>query len=336
MNDLLTVHGLTHHYTVASEGLFRPSKRLKAVDGLSFHLAPGQTLGLVGESGCGKSTTAKLLMGLLQPTAGQILFDGAPLDYDEAHSRKLLRQRIQMVYQDPLSVLDKRLSALDQVVEPLTIHALGEKSLRIDQAKAVMLAVGLSPDLFNRFPHELSGGQRQRVVIARALILKPELLICDEPISALDVSIQAQVINLLSDIQQQMQLAMLFISHDLKVVRHICNHVAVMYLGKIVEQGETEQIFNHPAHPYTQALLSAIPSPRKSQIKRTRIILKGEPPDPTQVPAGCAFHPRCAVATDICRTVYPVKSTITASHTVNCHAYRARLAPIVKLVETVC
>ena len=321
MTSLLRVNQLCKAYLInKSSGWFGHKQTLHAVDGVSFELSAGETLGLVGESGCGKSTTAKLVLGLLAPSSGEVVFDDQPVHAQKDATWRAARKQMQMVYQDPLGALDRRLRVIDQVIEPLDIQNILDRASRREAALAIMTAVGLSQNLFERYPHELSGGQRQRVVLARALILKPKLIVCDEPISALDVSIQAQVINLLQDIQKQMNLAMLFISHDLKVVNHICDRVAVMYLGKIVEQGPVTEVFTRPAHPYTQALLSAVASPFKPDAT-DRIILEGEPPNPVNRPSGCAFHPRCSKASEICKQASPRLGQITDAHQVSCHLY---------------
>ena len=321
MTSLLRVNQLCKAYLInKSSGWFGHKQTLHAVDGVSFELSAGETLGLVGESGCGKSTTAKLVLGLLAPSSGEVVFDDQPVHAQKDATWRAARKQMQMVYQDPLGALDRRLRVIDQVIEPLDIQNILDRASRREAALAIMTAVGLSQNLFERYPHELSGGQRQRVVLARALILKPKLIVCDEPISALDVSIQAQVINLLQDIQKQMNLAMLFISHDLKVVNHICDRVAVMYLGKIVEQGPVTEVFTRPAHPYTQALLSAVASPFKPDAT-DRIILEGEPPNPVNRPSGCAFHPRCSKASEIFKQASPRLGQITDAHQVSCHLY---------------
>src|SRR5690554_572977 len=315
---LLEARSLERHFRVRPErSLFGRSLTLKAVSDVSFTIQAGKTLGLVGESGCGKSTTARLTLGLTPVTSGDIQFDGEPVSGRRNARWRQMRQHMQMVYQDPLSVLDKRLPALTQVTEPLDIFSVGTRSERPDRARAMLNEVGLNQSLWNRYPHELSGGQRQRVVLARALILSPRLLVCDEPISALDVSIQAQVINLLQDLQQQHQLGMLFISHDLKVVRQICDEVAVMYLGRIVEQGKPQDLFASPVHPYTQALVSAIPTLNRSKGHK-RILLEGDPPNPIDLPSGCAFHPRCPQATARCRDVTPTLQTLQSGRKVAC------------------
>jgi len=315
---LLEVRSLARHYRVRSnDRLFSRALTLKAVSDVSFAIHPGRTLGLVGESGCGKSTTARLSLGLTPPTAGQIRFDGEPIPGRRNTRWRDLRRHMQMVYQDPLSVLDRRLPVLTQVVEPLDVFSVGSPAERRERARAVLGEVGLNQSLWDRYPHELSGGQRQRVVLARALILQPRLLVCDEPISALDVSIQAQVINLLQDLQQRHSLGMLFISHDLKVVRQICDEVAVMYLGRIVEQGTPQELFAAPAHPYTQALVSAIPSLARGKGHK-RILLQGDPPNPIDIPRGCAFHPRCPQATASCRDHTPQLQTLETGRKVAC------------------
>ncbi len=315
---LLDVRSLARHYRVRPQrSLLGRPLTLRAVSDVSFTVHAGKTLGLVGESGCGKSTTAKLSLGLTAATSGQIHFDGEPVSGRRNARWREMRQHMQMVYQDPLSVLDKRLPALSQVTEPLDIFSVGQPAERRERAQAMLGEVGLNQSLWSRYPHELSGGQRQRVVLARALILRPRLLVCDEPISALDVSIQAQVINLLQDLQQQHKLGMLFISHDLKVVRQICDEVAVMYLGRIVEQGKPQDLFASPAHPYTQALVSAIPTLSRDKGHK-RILLEGDPPNPINLPSGCAFHPRCPQASASCREQVPSLQTLASGRKVAC------------------
>jgi peptide/nickel transport system ATP-binding protein len=326
VSDLLIVENLVKHYAVRRSGsLFGKRAVLKAVDGVSFSVRPGRTLGLVGESGCGKSTTAKLVLGLIGRDTGVVRFEGEDVSAMRDERWRLQRRRMQMVYQDPLGALDRRLTVGDQVMEPSIIFAEGSSAARKDRALELFDAVGLTRTLFERYPHELSGGQRQRVVLARALILSPRLLVCDEPISALDVSIQAQVINLLLDLQERFDLAYLFISHDLKVVRQVAHEVAVMYLGKIVERGDPEALFHQPSHPYTRALVSAIPTPKTRG--RQRLILEGDPPSPVDVPSGCAFHPRCPVAVAKCRVETPVLTPTRDGRLVACHlAHTAPLA----------
>ncbi|TMJ32066.1 MAG: ATP-binding cassette domain-containing protein [Alphaproteobacteria bacterium] len=318
MTPLLEVSNLSRVYDVR-RGAWPFGRRatLHAVDGVSFELAAGRTLGLVGESGCGKTTTAKLVLGLVPPSGGEVRVAGESLPEIGSPSWRALRRRMQMVYQDPLGALDRRLSVGRQVMEPLAIHGLGKAAERRDKALAMLDAVGLAPHHFDRFPHELSGGQRQRIVLARALMLDPQLLVCDEPISALDVSIQAQVVNLLLALQQRLGLAYLFISHDLRMVRQVSHEVAVMYLGRIVERGDPDQLFSAPAHPYTQALVSAIPT--HIRHKRRRLVLPGEPPNPVDRPAGCAFHPRCRHAIARCRVETPELRTLADGRRAACH-----------------
>jgi peptide/nickel transport system ATP-binding protein len=318
MTALLEVSNLSRVYEVRRGAWpFGRHASLHAVDGVSFELPAGRTLGLVGESGCGKTTTAKLVLGLVPVTGGEVRIGGESLPESGTPAWSALRRRMQMVYQDPLGALDRRLSVGRQVMEPLAIHGLGTDRERRDKALAMLDAVGLSAHHFDRFPHELSGGQRQRIVLARALMLDPQLLVCDEPISALDVSIQAQVVNLLLALQRKLGLAYLFISHDLRMVRQVSHEVAVMYLGRIVEQGEPDRLFSAPAHPYTQALVSAIPS--HGRHKRKRVVLPGEPPNPVDRPAGCAFHPRCRYAVERCRVEAPALRVLADGRRAACH-----------------
>ena len=289
---------------------FAARRAVRAVDGVSLTVHRGRTLGVVGESGCGKSTTGRIALGLERPDEGAVTFEGAPMPAPGTPAWRRLRARMQLVPQDPLGALDRRLRIEDQVAEPLAIHGLqGDVAALLDQ-------VGLRPDLGRRYPHELSGGQRQRAVLARALATEPDLLVLDEPVSALDVSIQAGIVNLLQDLQAARGLAMLFISHDLKVVRQISDEVAVMYLGRVVERGAPDDVFHTPAHPYSRALVSAIPTPGSRQIDR--IVLQGDPPNPAARPPGCAFHPRCPVAFDRCRTEDPALLS-TGTRDVACH-----------------
>ena len=292
MSFLLEAHNLVRVYR--SDGLFRKADPVKAVDGVSLRIQPGETLGIVGESGCGKSTLGRMLLGIDDTTEGQVLFDGKPLPRRNTSDWRKLRAQMQLVFQDPLAALDRRLPIAAQIGEPLQIHGIASGAELREHVGELMQSVGLRRDQGERYPHELSGGQRQRVIIARALATSPRLLVCDEPVSALDVSIQAQVVNLLRDLQEKHGIAMVFISHDLKVVRNICDRVAVMYLGKIVEEASSGLIFETPQHPYTKALVSSVPIPGKKFNQR--MILKGEPPNPANRPSGCVFHPRCPVA----------------------------------------
>lgn len=312
---LLEAEGLVRRYAMR-RGMFGRTVDVRAVDGVSLRLERGRTLGLVGESGCGKSTTGRLVLGMESPDAGSVSFDGRAMPAPGTAAWRALRARMQMVYQDPLGALDRRLPIGAQVVEPLDIHAIGEPAARAARVEELLRAVGLRPDQAARYPHELSGGQRQRAVLARALATDPALLVCDEPISALDVSIQAQVMNLLVELQERFGTAMLFISHDLRAVRQVSHRVAVMYLGRIVEEGEPDAVLHDPAHPYTQALVSAIPHPGRGG---TRIVLQGDPPNPADRPSGCAFHPRCPVATALCAREVPVLKPRPNGRLVACH-----------------
>lgn len=314
--DLLEARDLALSYTVRRGLLGRPTV-VRAVDGVSLRVARGETLGLVGESGCGKSTTARLVLGIEPPDTGSVTFDGNAMPPSGTAAWANLRRRMQMVYQDPLAALDRRLAVGVQIAEPLDIHRIGTAAEREERVAAVMAEVGLQPHHVARHPQSLSGGQRQRAVIARALVTNPDLLVCDEPISALDVSIQALVLNLLTDLQERLKMGMLFVSHDLRAVRQISQRVAVMYLGRIVEEGDPDAVLHEPAHPYTQALVSAIPHPGKTT---NRVILQGDPPNPANRPTGCAFHPRCPVATATCRTETPeLKPRRSDGRRVACH-----------------
>ena len=324
MTALLEVSDLVRKYEVRRGAWpFGQVATLQAVDGVSFRLEAGRTLGLVGESGCGKTTTAKLVLGLVPITSGSVTIAGEPLPPIGSMEWRAIRRRMQMVYQDPLGALDRRLSVGRQVMEPLAIHGIGEPKQRRDKALAMLDAVGLAAHHFDRYPHELSGGQRQRIVLGRALILDPQLLVCDEPISALDVSIQAQIVNLLLDLQAARGLAYLFISHDLRMVRQVCHDVAVMYLGRIVEHGPAAAVLARPVHPYAEALVSAIPVAGPTR-GRGRIILAGDPPSPLARPAGCSFHGRCAHAIARCRIEAPALRAMPDGRRVACHVADAR------------
>lgn len=321
MSALLNVHDIRKHYSVRGDGIFAGSRTLKAVDGVSLTLERNRTLGIVGESGCGKSTTAHLIMGTVGVTSGAVTFEGKPVTARFDRQWREQRRRLQMVYQNPLGALDRRLPVGSQIIEPLAIHNIGSKAERRGRADELFEAVGLRRDLWDRYPHELSGGQRQRVVIARALILNPSLIVCDEPVSALDVSVAAQIVSLLLSMQDRFGVSFLFISHDLKIVRQISQEVAVMYLGRVVEKGDPDQLFHSPVHPYTQALVSAVPTPGRRS--RDRILLRGDPPNPVNVPSGCAFHPRCSFATDICRQERPELVSGPDGRVVACHHVEA-------------
>jgi peptide/nickel transport system ATP-binding protein len=335
---ILEARDLTRHYAVRrARGWLAPRATLKAVDGVSFALHRGRTLGIVGESGCGKTTTANLAIGMIAPSGGSVTFKGHPVDAAQGARWRAQRREMQMVFQDPLAALDRRITIGRQVAEPLDIHGVGAASTRRARALAALESVGLAAHHADRYPHELSGGQRQRAVIARAIVIEPDMLVLDEPVSALDVSIQAQVLNLLQDLQRARRLAYLFISHDLKVVRQISDEVAVMYLGRIVEQGEPERVLHAPKHPYTRALVEAIPSVVAGRARRAKAVLAGEPPDPVDVPSGCAFRTRCPWAQDLCARETPPLETSADGDRVACHAVAGRIpmaahgAPLVAL-----
>lgn len=311
-DQLLRVRGLVKHFAVEDS-----SDVVQAVDDVSFDILSGETLGLVGESGCGKTTVGRCLLRLHEPTSGEVLFEGRDLIGLPNNEMQQLRREMQVIFQDPYASLNPRMSILSTVSEPLKIHGVGDKSERNERVAELLRKVGLDPEYMHRYPHEFSGGQRQRIGIARALALNPKLIICDEPVSALDVSVQAQVVNLLQDLQQEFGLTYLFISHGLAVVEHISNRVAVMYLGKIVEIAESKDLYENPLHPYTKALLSAIPVPDPRQ-KRERIILKGDVPTPINPPSGCRFRTRCPMAIDECARVVPELREITPGHLAAC------------------
>jgi oligopeptide/dipeptide ABC transporter ATP-binding protein len=318
---LLEVSGLKKHFPIHQGVFSRVSGQVYAVDGVSFSIGRGETLGLVGESGCGKSTVGRTLLKLLEPTDGTIRVGGADITRLDAAHMLPYRRRMQMIYQDPYASLNPRMSAGEIVGEPLIIHQVGTPQERRERAAALFERVGLRPEAMNAYPHEFSGGQRQRIGIARALALNPELIVGDEPVSALDVSIQAQIINLLMDLQDEFKLSYLFVAHDLAVVEHISHRVAVMYLGRIVEMTDKTSLFEMPLHPYTEALLSAVPIPKSSARGRTRVILKGDVPSPINPPSGCHFHARCPYAMARCRQDVPVLREVTPGHWASCHLH---------------
>ena len=323
-DPLLSVSDLRLTFSTGFGGWIGNRRQVRAVDGISFDVRRGGVLGIVGESSCGKSSVAKSILNIHPPTSGQIIFDGEDLVGLSAKAWRDMRREIQYVFQDPLGALDPRMTVLAQVIEPLIIHGIGNSGGQLKQAHELLEAVGLLAESHDKYSHELSGGQRQRVVLARALILKPRLLICDEPVSALDVSIQAQVIQLLEELKTSFDLTIMFISHDLSLVRYFCDTIVVMYLGKIVESGPTEQMFADPQHPYTQALISAIPVPEPG-VERDVIILQGEPPSSFSPPSGCHFHPRCRWQKTLCRATYPaLESTDQGGHLVACHVVHER------------
>ena len=318
--ELVRVEGLKQYYPVNRGVLFRRQVgAVRAVDGISFLIRRGETLGLVGESGCGKSSTGRAILQLQRPTAGRVFLDGVELTELKGGALRRMRRRMQMIFQDPYASLNPRMTAGQILSEPLEIHQLA-RGRRQERVRELMELVGLNPGYADRYPHEFSGGQRQRIGIARALALQPDFIICDEPVSALDVSIQAQVINLLEDLQERFGLTYLFIAHDLSMVRHISNRVAVMYLGRIVELAGRDDLYESPLHPYTQALISAVPLPDPDlETRRSRIVLKGDPPDPADPPAGCNFCTRCPVAVDRCHREDPPLQEVRPGHWAACH-----------------
>ena len=293
-------------------------KPVKAVDDVSFSIARGETLGLVGESGCGKSTLGRTVLNLIRATEGQVLYAGKDLTKLPEHEMRQMRQKLQMVFQNPYSSLNPRMTVLESVRAPLDIFNIGTKEERFERSREILKYVGMDEYQIYRYPHEFSGGQRQRIVIARAIISSPDFVVCDEPVSALDVSVRAQVLNLMQDIQRERGVAYLFISHDLSVVKHISDRIAVMYLGKIVELATRNELYEKPQHPYTQALLSAIPIP-DADVQKERILLRGDLPSPMDPPKGCVFHTRCPFASERCRTQAPAFRNISDGHGVACH-----------------
>ncbi len=321
MNPLLEVRDLKKHFPVYKGVFSRVSGQVHAVDGVSFHIERGETLGLVGESGCGKSTVGRTLLKLLEPTAGKIIVKGNDITRLDKAQMFPYREQMQMIYQDPYASLNPRMSAGQIVGEPLTIHKVAAGEARRERVATLFERVGLRPELMNSYPHEFSGGQRQRIGIARALALSPELVIGDEPVSALDVSIQAQIINLLMDLQDEFKLSYLFVAHDLAVVEHISHRVAVMYLGRIVEMTDKTTLFEMPLHPYTEALLAAVPIAKAHSRRRNRVILTGDVPSPINPPSGCHFHTRCLYAMARCRHDAPALREVQTGHWAACHLH---------------
>ncbi len=318
--DLIDVRGLHKYFPIAAGVFSRHVADVKAVDGIDFTIRRGETLGLVGESGSGKTTAGRVVLRLLPATSGKVLFEGRDVHVLARSDVRTLRKEMQVIFQDPYASLNPRMTISDIIGEPLRIHGLARGKDAEARVMDLLRLVGLQPYHANRYPHEFSGGQRQRIGIARALAVEPKFIVADEPVSALDVSIQAQVINLLQDLQAQLGLTYLFIAHDLSVVRHISSRVAVMYVGKIVEIADRDRLYERPLHPYTQALLSAIPVPDPSvERRRKRVVLTGDIPSPVDPPAGCRFHTRCPIAFDRCRVEIPPLTTYEASHAVACH-----------------
>ncbi len=319
---LLSVRDLKVHFPIRVGGVLQGRyKQLKAVDGVSFDLMPGETLGIVGESGCGKSTMGRAVLQLIKPTQGQVIWLGQDLAKLGAKQMRAKRQDMQIIFQDPLACLNPRITVGDIIAEPLrTFHPDMTSAEAKSRVQKLMQQVGLHPNMINRYPHEFSGGQCQRIGIARAMIVEPRLIVCDEPVSALDVSIQAQIINLLRDLQQRFQLSLIFISHDLSVVRHISHRIMVVYLGKVMEVADRDALYTHPRHPYTKALISAVPLPDPDQERaKQRIVLSGDLPSPLNPPPGCVFASRCPIRTELCATTPPVLEERSTDHHAACH-----------------
>lgn len=319
-SPLVRAEGLVKHFPLHGGIFSRSREKVRAVDGIDFEIMPAETLGLVGESGSGKTTAGRCLLRLIEPTAGRVVFGNNEVTGADKPTLKNLRRRMQIIFQDPYGSLTPRMRIESILMEPLEVHNIGRPADRRDVVRQMSEQVGLRPEHLSRFPHEFSGGQRQRIAIARALMLHPELIVADEPVSALDVSIQAQIINLMVELQAKMRLSYLFISHDLSVINYVSDRIAVMYLGTIVESAPREELFSNPLHPYTKALLSAVPGPKPVGLGR-KILVSGETPSPINPPPGCSFHPRCDYRREECRLVVPVMKFVDDMHSINCHLW---------------
>ncbi|SDN73269.1 ABC transporter ATP-binding protein [Alkalicoccus daliensis] len=317
---LLEVKGLKKFFPIKGGILAKQVGEVKAVNDVSFDVYEGEVLGIVGESGCGKSTTGKALLRLIEPTAGEVIFDGKDVTKMSTEEMRVMRRHMQIIFQDPYASLNPRHKIEKILGEPLLVHGVGTKEERRKKVEEILEIVGLPGEHASRYPHQFSGGQRQRIGIARALIVRPRLIVCDEPVSALDVSIQAQILNLMEDLQEQFGLTYIFIAHDLSVVKHISHRIGVMYLGKMVELTTNENLYKEPLHPYTQSLMSAVPEPDPDK-KKERTILKGDVPSPSNPPSGCPFHTRCPAVMDMCKTVVPEFREIKVNHFAACHLY---------------
>ena len=319
-NVLVDIQGLKKNFITAKTFTGKPLKTVRAVDDVSLQIYQGETLGVVGESGCGKSTFGRSILRLIEPTEGEILYQGENITTYGKEEMRQMRKKMQLIFQDPYASLNPRMTVFELIKAPLDAFHIGTAQEKYDRVREIMDLVGMPEKMMNRYPHEFSGGQRQRIVIARALVLNPEFVVCDEPVSALDVSIRAQILNLLQELKKKKNLTYLFISHDLSVVKYISDRIAVMYLGRVVEIADKNELYNHPAHPYTKALLSAIPIPDVDCTMK-RVVLDGDVPSPINPPSGCHFHTRCKYATDKCRTQCPKLKAINGSHQVACHLF---------------
>ncbi len=320
VKPLLEVKHLKKYFPIKGGIFGRPVGEVKAVNDVSFEVYEGEVLGIVGESGCGKSTTGKALLRLTEPSDGEVLFEGRDVTKMSSEEMRKMRRDMQMIFQDPYASLNPRHNVGKILGEPLLVHGIGDKKDRAEKVKEILEIVGLSGDHASRYPHQFSGGQRQRIGIARALIVRPKLIVCDEPVSALDVSVQSQILNLMEDLQEEFKLTYIFIAHDLSVVKHISHRIGVMYLGKMVELSSKDNLYREPLHPYTQSLMSAVPEP-DPDLKKERIILEGDVPSPSNPPSGCPFHTRCPKVMDMCKTEVPEFREIRDSHFAACHLY---------------